>query len=138
MYSQTFWEHVRNPKNQGTLPDALVGEGRFHRCGDKLKLTLEVKDGHITKARFHAGACAPVVAVASLGTEMIQGLEVEQARQISIFDMDKQLGGLPPSKRHAYLLFLECLNEALESITPKRKNNETRRNSKRSINFKTT
>jgi nitrogen fixation protein NifU and related proteins len=114
MYSPTFWDHVRHPRNKLALPDAHVGEGRYQRCGDRLTLYLEVDDNCIKRATFQARACAPVVAVASLGTEMIQGLDIETARRLSIFDMDKELGGLPPSKRHAYLLFLQCLHEALE------------------------
>jgi len=41
-------------------------------------------------------------------------MEVEAALKLSVFEMDKKLGGLPPSKRHAYVLLLQCLNEALE------------------------
>ena len=30
MYSQLFWEHVRQPHNRRALPDATnIGEGRF-------------------------------------------------------------------------------------------------------------
>ena len=113
MYSPKFWEHVRQPRNKRAITTSLVGEARYKRCGDRLKLFLEVDDGCIRKATFLAKACAPVVAVASLGTEMLQGLEITAARELDIFQMDQELGGLPPSKRHAYLLFLECLHEAL-------------------------
>jgi len=38
------------------------------------------------------------VAVASLATEMIQGLEINEAGKldIDIFQIEKELGGLPP------------------------------------------
>lgn len=114
MYSQTFWDHVRQPRNNRTLPDAQTGEARYHRCGDRLTLFLQTENGRITQATFQARACAPVVAVASLATEMVTGLEIEEARKLDIFQMDRELGGIPPSKRHAYLLFLECLSCALE------------------------
>lgn len=115
MYSKLFWDHVRHPKNNRALSDALVGEGRYSRCGDRLKLYLKVDDGLITQAAFQARACAPVVAVASLGTELLINQELETAQKLDIFELDKQLGGLPPSKRHAYLLLLECINEAFEN-----------------------
>ncbi len=114
MYSQTFWDHVRNPRNNHVLIGAQSGEGRYHRCGDRLTLYLTTEEGRITKAAFQAKACAPVVAVASLATEMIRGLNADEAGAIDIFALDQAIGGLPPSKRHAYLLFLECLNEALK------------------------
>ena len=113
MYSSLFWDHARHPRNRKALSDAFVGKGRYQRCGDRLTLYLKVDDGRIAEASFEARACAPVVAVASLATGMVQGLEVEAALKLSIFEIDQELGGLPPSKRHAYLLFLECLHEAL-------------------------
>ena len=116
MYSPLFWEHARHPHNQKALPDALVGSARYQRCGDKLSLYLKVDDeGRITEASFQARACAPVVAVASLVTQRITGMDVETALKLSVLELDQELGGLPPSKRHAHLLLLECLQEALSS-----------------------
>ena len=117
MYSQLFWEHVRQPHNRRALSDASgIGEGRFPRCGDRLTLYLYITDGRIAEATFEARACAPVIAVASLGTQTITGLTVDQARELPILELDQKLGGLPPSKRHAYLIFLECLQEATHHI----------------------
>ncbi|MFA7481757.1 MAG: iron-sulfur cluster assembly scaffold protein [Vulcanimicrobiota bacterium] len=116
MYSETFWDHVRQPRNNQALSDAVVSEARFHRCGDRLTLYLKVDDQRrITEAGFQARACAPVIAVASLGTQKITGLTLDEARELSILELDRELGGIPPSKRHAYLLFLECLAEAFEN-----------------------
>ena len=123
MYSQTFWDHVRHPRNDRTLPDAKTGEARYQRCGDRLTLYIQTENGRITQATFKARACAPVVAVASLATEMIQGLELDAARKLDIFQLDRKLGGIPPSKRHAYLLFLECLNKSLNEKLADERNN---------------
>ena len=122
MYSETFWDHVRHPRNNRPLQDALVGEARFHRCGDKLTLYIKVDDqDRITEASFQAKACAPVIAVASIGTEKIRSIKTCEASRFPIFDIDKALGGLPHSKRHAYLLFLECLDNALSNLNFKEK-----------------
>mgnify|MGYP001446450082 CR=1 FL=1 len=122
MYSQLLWEHARHPRNQRAMPDALVGTGRYQRCGDKLSLYLRVDDeGRIREASFQARACAPVVAVASLWSQEITGLSIDEARELSILELDRKLGGLPPSKRHAYLIFLECLNRALTTQTNQEK-----------------
>ena len=125
MYSQLFWEHVRQPHNRRALPDTQnIGEGRYHRCGDRLTLYLNITDGRIAEATFEARACAPVIAVASLWTQKITGIQVadvtsaslNEARELSILDLDRELGGLPPSKRHAYLVFLESLHNATHQI----------------------
>lgn len=119
MYSQLFWEHVRRPHNRRALSDATsVGESRYPRCGDWLKLYLDITpDGRIAEATFEARACAPVIAVASLGVQRIAGLTLNEARELSILDLDRELGGLPPSKRHAYLVFLESLQNAISQIS---------------------
>ena len=97
MYSKLFWDHVRHSRNNRALSDALVGEGRYSRCGDRLKIYLKVDDGRIAQATFQARACAPVVAVASLGTELLQNQELETAQKLDIFELDKQLGRASPT-----------------------------------------
>lgn len=118
MYSPTLWEHIRNPQNRGHLPAAnAVGESRYRICGDHLILQLHIQDGAIAEARFLAKACAPVVATASLVTGRLVGLPLAQARQLDLLKLDQELGGLPPSKRHALWMFLECLSNALDAFT---------------------
>lgn len=73
---------------------------------------------HIVTARFLAKGCAPVIAVADAGCARLEGLTVEQARRLSTLELDREIGPLPPSKRHAYLLFLECLAGALDRQNP--------------------
>ena len=80
-------------------------------------LYLNITNGRIAEASFEARACAPVIAVASLATERLVGLTLDEARELPILELDRELGGLPPSKRHAYLVFLECLQDASEQIT---------------------
>ncbi len=120
MYSQLFWEHARNPRNRRALPDSSgSGESRFPRCGDRITLYLNVTQGRIVEASFEARVCAPVTVVASIGTERIVGLTLNEARELSILELDRELGGLPPSKRHAYLVFLESLQNAINQIQNK-------------------
>ena len=125
MYSQLFWEHVKQPCNRrALLAPSGVGEGRFARCGDRLTLYLNITDGRIAEASFEARACAPVIAVASLATERLVGLTLDEARELPILELDRELGGLPPSKRHAYLVFLESLQGASTQIQNKIKGNQ--------------
>lgn len=117
MYSDLFWEHARHPRNRRSITDSLVGEARFHRCGDRLALYLKLDGENIVDIGFQGAGCAPVLAVASLATETIRGMTVEAALRLNIFELDRELGGIPPSKRHAYLIFLECLHNALRQHT---------------------
>ena len=116
MYSAVVFEHATNPRNRQGLAEASGrGESRFPSCGDEFKLFLRVEGDRIEKATFEAKACGPVIAVGSLGTELLIGKGVEEARLLSAFTLDEKLGGLPPAKRHAILLFLDALHQALPS-----------------------
>jgi hypothetical protein len=63
-----------------------------------------------------------VIAVAELGCQHLAAAPHAEAHRISALELDRELGGLPPSKRHAYLLFLECLSGALDQIKSNPKN----------------
>lgn len=117
MYSQIVWDHFRSPRNRGEMSDpTVVGSGNYVRCGDYFDLYLKLEHGQISQATFEAHACAPVVAMGSVGTELLRGLTLTQARAISVYDLDQAMGGLPGPKRHAILLFLQALSQALNSL----------------------
>lgn len=114
MYSSSLLDHFYNPRNLGELeqPDG-VGEARYHRCGDHLRLWIRLDQDRIQEASFQAVGCGAAIAVGSAGTELLKGRTIDQARQLGAFELNAALGGLPVSKRHALLMFLECLYEAL-------------------------
>jgi nitrogen fixation NifU-like protein len=118
MYSATAKDHALNPRNRGEMkePDA-VGQGKFPRCGDKVKLFFRLQDETIEEVTFTASACGPAVAAASLATTLLKGRTVIEARRLGVTELHQALGGLPASKRHAILLVLECLHEAFEHHT---------------------
>ena len=93
-------------------PDA-TGEARYHRCGDKMCLMFRLEADRIAEVRFTAFGCGPAKAAASVATTLLTGLSIDEARQISAFQLHDELGGLPTSKRHALLMVLECVAEAL-------------------------
>ncbi len=114
MYSETVKDHALNPRNRREMkePDA-TGEGKFPRCGDKVKFFFRFREGRIQEVTFTASACGPAIAAASLATSMLQERTIEEALKLGVFELHDALGGLPTSKRHAILLVLECLAEAL-------------------------
>ena len=115
LYSSIVWQHIRDTQNRGVLATAnAVGESRFSQCCDHLILQLRLGNGLILEAQFLAKACGAVVAAASLFTTKLVGMTPDQARQISVIHLDKDLGGLPGPKRHALWMCLEALQNALE------------------------
>ena len=116
-YSERFKDHLANPRNAGELSDAdAVSEQTNPVCGDRLRLSLRVRDGRIDAARFLAYGCPPTLACGSALAEMLEGLTTEEAANVSRADITKAVGGLPARKGHAAALAVETLRAALDGL----------------------
>jgi len=116
MYSREVLDHFQNPRNAGEVaaPDASV-QIENPACGDILKLTARFKDGKITEIRFLAKGCVPVMACASLLTQLVQGKTVQEAGQLERDDLVQQIGTLPAASGHAGQLVIDALAALLHS-----------------------
>jgi len=117
-YSETFKDHVANPRNPGQLDDANASSEQTNPvCGDRLQLSLRINEGTIEAARFLAYGCAPTIACGSVMTEMIEGMSCADATDLTRQDILRALDGLPSRKQHAAALAIEVLRLALDSIS---------------------
>src|SRR3989440_6546899 len=115
-YSETFKDHIANPRNAGELSDAdAFAEEINPVCGDRLRLSLRIRDGRIEAARFLAYGCPPTLACGSALAEMIQGVTVEEARALTRNQIVNAVGGLPTRKHHAAALAIETLQSVLNA-----------------------
>ena len=116
-YSERFKEHIANPRNAGELADAdAVSEQTNPACGDRLRLSLRVRNDRIEAARFLAYGCAPTLACGSALAEMLEGLTLEEAALISRAVVAQAAGGLPARKGHAAALAVETLHTTLGKL----------------------
>ncbi|MGA8490621.1 MAG: iron-sulfur cluster assembly scaffold protein, partial [Terriglobales bacterium] len=80
MYSPALLDHFEHPRNPGEIVDADVTvQVENPACGDILKLSLKVANGHIAEIRFLAKGCVPAMACASALTELVCGKTIEAA-----------------------------------------------------------
>ncbi len=115
-YSNTFKDHLAHPRNGGELADAnAVAEETNPVCGDRLRLSLRVRDGRIEAVRFLAYGCAPTLVCGSVLTEQLEGKTVAEAMGLTRKDLLDAIGGLPSRKQHAAALAIETLRVALEA-----------------------
>jgi nitrogen fixation NifU-like protein len=116
MYSKVFKDHIANPRNAGELPDAnATGEESNPVCGDRMRISLRVREGRIEAVGFLAYGCPPTLACGSMLTELINGKTVEEATRLTRKDLVDAVGGLPSRKQHAAALAIETLRAALSS-----------------------
>lgn len=116
-YSAQFKDHLSHPRNAGELSEAnAVAEETNPVCGDRVRLSLIVKNDRIESARFLAYGCPPTLVCGSVLTELIKGKTAAEARDITRADLLHEIGGLPSRKQHAAALAIETLNAALRNL----------------------
>ena len=110
-YREYILDHYKNPRNYGRLESpTLSHEEDNPLCGDIIGIDLAVKDGNIDDVRFHGRGCAISQASASLLTERLKGLSLEEARRISKEDVFEDLGiDISPARIKCALLSLKVL-----------------------------
>jgi nitrogen fixation NifU-like protein len=86
-------------------------------CGDRLRLSIRVRDGRIEAARFLAYGCAPTLACGSVLAEMIEGMLTVDASRLTKQEITRPLAPLPARKQHAAALAIETLRAALETVS---------------------
>ena len=113
-YSSQFKDHLAHPRNAGELPDATaVADEKNPVCGDRLRLSLIIKDDRIETARYLAYGCPPTLVCGSVLTELIIGKTTAEAKQLTRAGLLNAIGGLPSRKHHAASLAIETLTSAL-------------------------
>lgn len=100
-FSPTVIDHFTNPRNSGTLPNpdasAFVGNPV---CGDQILLTARVADNAVSAVEFQAFGCAASLAIASILTERLCEMTIEQVSDIHAAHVVNWSGGLAPDQQH--------------------------------------
>src|SRR3954453_2748429 len=110
---RAFEDHLYGPRGRGSLADApFNGAAGGSACGDLIAIRIDLDGGRI-RAGFDASGCGAVVAAGSAVVEMVSGSAFLDACRIGPNDIDKELGGLLPSKAHAATLAADALHRAL-------------------------
>lgn len=114
-YNQKVLDLFRNPKNLGKMDDATVTAVAGNPlCGDMITFYLKINDQDvIERASFESYGCAANIATSSIVTEMIKGLKLEEAWNVSWKNVTDAVGGLPSVKFHCGILAVGALKRAI-------------------------
>ena len=95
MYRQQILDHYKNPRNYGELEEATfthVGENPM--CGDEITMDVVLDDDEdtIERVAFRGDGCAISQASASMFSEKLQGMSVEELAAMDRDDIVDMLG----------------------------------------------
>jgi nitrogen fixation NifU-like protein len=114
LYRDYILDHYKNPRNFGEL-DAHDLEFHDHNplCGDELGVHIKVEDGKIAELRFHGQGCAISQAAASIASEELIGMPVDDVSKLTADWVIEQLGiDISATRRKCALLNLKVLRGA--------------------------
>ena len=115
LYTDTVMDHFMHPRNVGEIKEPSgVGEVGNAKCGDIMKMYLDIENDVIKDVKFETFGCGSAIASSSMATEMIKGKTVEEALAITNKDVVDALGGLPAHKLHCSVLAEEAIKSAVK------------------------
>ncbi len=118
-YSEKLKEHFINPRNILEDEESYQDDGKGivgnMKCGDEMLIVIKVdkEKGIITDCKWKTYGCASAIASTSILSEMVIGMTLENAYNISPKDIAKELGGLPVHKVHCSVLGDKALKAAI-------------------------
>ncbi|MFB6228372.1 MAG: iron-sulfur cluster assembly scaffold protein [Halobacteriales archaeon] len=94
MYRQQILDHYRNPRNYGELEDPTFSHvGENTSCGDEIEVFVTLDDeDRVEAVTFTGDGCAISQAAASLLSEEVRGMTVEELYELDRDDVLELLG----------------------------------------------
>lgn len=118
-YTDTVKEHFMNPRNILMDEDGYKEDGKGVtgnvKCGDEMIVVIRVdkEKGIITDCKWKTFGCASAIASTSVLSEMVKGMKLDDAYNLSAKDINRELGGLPDHKVHCSVLGDKALRMAI-------------------------
>lgn len=125
-YTDKVMDHFLHPRNIGEIenPDGYAEVGS-PVCGDMLSFFIKIGksdngDEIISDVKFLSFGCASNIATASMMTEEVIGMKLEDAKGFKFKQIVEDLGGLPEQKLHCSVLAVEGLQKAIKNYEEKK------------------
>lgn len=119
LYSDVLLDHFRHPRNYGDLTAPDISYENFNPlCGDRIRIELKLNQTIVAEACFKGDGCAISMAASSLLTELILGIDIQKAADISDDQLISALqSDIKPARMQCALLALEALRAGLGEYT---------------------
>jgi len=114
-YKEYILDHYRNPRNFGHLERVdATAEDLNPLCGDTIKMELALDgEGRIEDVKFSGRGCAISQASASMLTESVKGMKLEDVARLPQEAVLENVGiGISPTRMKCAMLGLKVLKSA--------------------------
>jgi nitrogen fixation NifU-like protein len=118
-YTEAVKEHFMNPKNILMDEESYEEDGKGVtgnvKCGDEMIVVIKVDKEKeiITDCKWKTFGCASAIASTSVLSEMVKGMKLDDAYNLTAKDINRELGGLPEHKVHCSVLGDKALRMAI-------------------------
>ncbi len=120
IYKEEILEHYKDPQNFGELDGAdVVVEEHNPLCGDNQKWSIKFKIQNskfktVEDIRFTGDGCAISMATASMLSEKVKGMTIDNIQGMSRKDMVKLIGtDVSPARVKCLMLSLNAIKKGL-------------------------
>ncbi|WP_149453396.1 Fe-S cluster assembly sulfur transfer protein SufU [Pasteuria penetrans] len=99
LYRRVLLDYARSSRNRGQVKnETATMELSNPSCGDRVRLSLDLREGRIQEAKFTGEGCSISMASASMMTEAVQGLTLQEATDLwQTFSRWLQGGDIDPA-----------------------------------------
>jgi nitrogen fixation NifU-like protein len=118
VYSETFLDHFKNPRQVGELgPPAVIIQVENPACGDILRLSVLWRNGTVAESRYKVRGCTASIAAGSALTEWLGGKNLEEVKALTAAMIEEAVGGLIPESKHAAVLCVDAVRRLVSMYT---------------------
>ncbi|MFD1409302.1 Fe-S cluster assembly sulfur transfer protein SufU [Kroppenstedtia eburnea] len=98
LYRKVIMDHSQKPRNRGRIEEGAVSVDLNNpTCGDRISIQMVVDEGKIREAKFLGEGCSISMASASMMTEAVKGLTLDEALHlVDLFSRMMQGGEVDP------------------------------------------
>ena len=116
MYTEIIIDLYKNPKNKGELENHTHNFSRNNPlCGDEISIQLIIEENKIKDIKFQGQGCAISQASASLLTDKIKNMSMEDVKNLNTDDVLELLHiPISPGRLKCAVLSLDTIKGALD------------------------
>ena len=119
-YADRAIEYFQSKNNIGIIEDADQVTDLTGPCGDTMKISLKIDGDRINDARIQVLGCPGAVASGCALVSLAKGKTLQEARDIDLDELYRELEKMPDQKVHCARLAIKTLQKTLEQYQEQR------------------